>query len=283
MSEDKIKSTALVLEGGGMRGIFTAGVLDYLMDNNLWFPYTIAVSAGASNGISYASKQRGRAKFGDIDLLKIRPYIGINHFIKGKGYIDLDYIFYEYPNEHYPYDFETYKNSDDRIVMVTSNCITGKAEYLEEKNNEKRMIDICKASCSLPFLGPISYVDNIPMLDGGICDPLPIRKAMEEGYENIVVVLTRNKGYRKNVRKRALPKFLYKQYPELREAMFIRSKKYNESLEYIETLEREGKITVIRPVKKIEVGRTERNSQKLADFYDEGYNLANEALSGFLK
>ncbi len=280
MKLKNVESTALVLEGGGMRGIFTAGVLDYFMDNEMWFPYTIGVSAGASNGISYMSRQRGRAKFGDVDLLKIRPYIGLKHFLKGHGYIDLDFIFYEYPEKHYPLDFKTYSESTDRFVMVTSNCITGQAEYMEEKKDYKRMSDILKASCSLPFLAPIAYVDDIPMLDGGICDPLPIKKAMEEGYKDIVVVLTRNKGYRKNIRKREIPKFVYKQYPHLRDALFIRSKHYNETIEYIERLEEEGKIKVIRPVKKIMVGRTEKDPAKLNDFYQEGYDEAKRIMTG---
>ena len=280
MKLKNVESTALVLEGGGMRGIFTAGVLDYFMDNEMWFPYTIGVSARASNGISYMSRQRGRAKFGDVDLLKIRPYIGLKHFLKGHGYIDLDFIFYEYPEKHYPLDFKTYSESTDRFVMVTANCITGQAEYMEEKKDYKRMSDILKASCSLPFLAPIAYVDDIPMLDGGICDPLPIKKAMEEGYKDIVVVLTRNKGYRKNIRKREIPKFVYKQYPHLRDALFIRSKHYNETIEYIERLEEEGKIKVIRPVKKIMVGRTEKDPAKLNDFYKEGYDEAKRIMTG---
>ena len=237
MNLKDMNKSALVLEGGGMRGIFTAGVLDYLMDNELWFPYTIAVSAGASNGISYMSRQRGRAKFGDIDLLKIRPYIGMKHFIRGKGYIDLNYIFYEYPQKHYPLDFKTYSESSNRFIAVTSDCISGKAKYMEEKSDEKRLCDILKASCSLPFIGPIAYVDGIPMLDGGITDPLPIKKAMADGFTNIVVVLTRNKGYRKNIRKRPIPKFIYKQYPNLRDALFERSKEYNDTLQYIERSE----------------------------------------------
>ena len=119
--------TGLVLEGGGMRGIFTVGVLDYLMDCQYWFPYTIGVSAGASNGISYASHQRGRSYFSNIELQQKRSYIGMSHFLRGHGYIDLDFLFYEYPDRYYPFDFETYRQAKERFVIVTSNCLTGQA------------------------------------------------------------------------------------------------------------------------------------------------------------
>lgn len=165
--------TGLVLEGGGMRAIFTVGVLDYFMDHDIWFPYTIGVSAGASNGISYASRQRGRSRFSNIDLLKKYNYIGLRHFLRGRGYIDLNFLFYVYPDLYYPLDYDTYFKSKDRFVMVTSNCLTGKAEYFEEKKDKKRLVDICKASCTLPILCPITYVDGIPMVDGGVCDAIP--------------------------------------------------------------------------------------------------------------
>jgi len=127
--------TGLVLEGGGMRAIFTVGVLDCFMDHDIWFPYTIGVSAGASNGISYASRQRGRSRFSNIDLLEKYDYIGFRHFLRGRGYIDMKYLFYIYPEKYYPLDYETYFKSPNRFVMVTSNCLTGKAEYFEEKQD----------------------------------------------------------------------------------------------------------------------------------------------------
>lgn len=265
--------TGLVLEGGGMRGVFTVGVLDYFMDHNIWFPYTIGVSAGASNGISYASRQRGRSLFSNIDLLKKYNYIGWKHFLRGKGYIDLDYLFYVYPDEFYPLDYATCFNSPNRFVMVTSNCLTGKAEYYEEKNDKDRLVDICRASCSLPVLCPIAYVDGIPMVDGGVCDAIPIRRAIEDGYKQNVIILTRNKGYRKEDKDFYLPGFIYKQYPAIREQLKLRYRQYNEVLDFIDLLEEEGKAIVIRPEKKIVVGRTESDTKKLKDLYNEGYEM----------
>lgn len=268
--------TGLVLEGGGMRGVFTVGVLDYFMDNNIWFPYTIGVSAGASNGISYASRQRGRSRFSNIDLLQKYNYIGLRHFLRGRGYIDLDYLFYTYPDIYYPLDYESYFKSFDRFVMVTSNCLTGQAEYYEEKKDAKRLVDICRASCSLPVMCPVSYVDGIPMVDGGVCDAVPIERAMEDGYQKNVIILTRNKGYRKKEKDFYLPGFIYRQYPAIREQLKLRYRNYNEVLDYIDELETEGKAVVIRPEQPIKVGRTESNTQKLTDLYNEGYECGKQ-------
>ena len=267
-------NTGLVLEGGGMRGIFTVGVLDYLMDHHISFPYVIGVSAGASNGISYISRQRGRSYFSNIELLKKHNYIGWKNLLSGRGYIDLDFLFYEYPDRYYPFDYKTYEASSTRFVMVVSNCLTGRAEYIEEKQDRKRLLDACKASCSLPVMCPLSWLDGKPMVDGGVCDSIPIRHAQEEGYRKNVIILTRNKGYRKPDKDFHLPSFIYRKYPAIREALRLRYKSYNHTLDYIDELEAEDKVLVIRPQRPIEVERTERDTRKLQALYEEGYELA---------
>lgn len=272
------KRTGLVLEGGGMRGIFTVGVLDCFMDHGVRFPYTVGVSAGASNGISYISGQRGRSRFSNIDLLKHYNYIGWRHFLRGRGYIDLDYIFYVYPERYYPFDYDAFFKAPERFEMVVSNCLTGQAEYLEEKRDRDRLLSVCKASCTLPVLCPITYVDGVPMVDGGVCDAIPVRHALEQGCDRLVLVLTRNKGYRKADKDFYLPGFIYHQYPALREQLRTRYRRYNETLDFIEQLEREGKAIVIRPEKPLRVGRTGHDPQTLADLYDEGYALAERLL-----
>ena len=272
------KRTGLVLEGGGMRGIFTVGVLDCFMDHGVRFPYTVGVSAGASNGISYISGQRGRSRFSNIDLLKHYNYIGWRHFLRGRGYIDLDYIFYVYPERYYPFDYDAFFKAPERFEMVVSNCLTGQAEYLEEKQDPDRLLAICKASCTLPVLCPITYVDGVPMVDGGVCDAIPVRHALEQGCDRLVLVLTRNKGYRKADKDFYLPGFIYHQYPALREQLRTRYRRYNETLDFIERLERERKAIVIRPEKPLRVGRTGHDPQALADLYDEGYALAERLL-----
>lgn len=260
-----------------MRAIFTVGVLDYFMDHNIWFPYTIGVSAGASNGLSYASRQRGRSRFSNIDLLKRYNYIGLRHLLRGRGYIDLHYLFYVYPDQYFPLDYEAYFRSKDRFVMVTSNCLTGKAEYFEERQDPRRLVDICKASCSLPILCPVSYVDGIPMVDGGVCDAIPIQRAIDDGFQKNVIILTRNKGYRKEKMDFYLPGFVYRQYPAIREQLRLRYHRYNEVLDYIDQLENEGKAIVIRPQSPVKVGRTENDTKKLEELYEEGYACGERA------
>lgn len=270
--------TGLVLEGGGMRGVFTAGALDYFMDKNLYFPYTIAVSAGSTNGLSYASHQRGRAKQCNIDLLDQYRYIGVKYLFTQKSIMDFDLLFEDFPSKIIPYDYTTYFSSKDRFVIVTSNCITGKAGYFEEKKDEKRLLEICRASCSLPFLCPVAFVDGVPMLDGGICDPIPVRRAIEDGYNKNVIVLTRNKGYRKSEKKIKLPRFVYKKYPAIREQLQVRNRHYNETMDFIERLETEGKALVIRPEEILTVDRMEKDVQKLTDLYLQGYSCAQKVL-----
>ena len=255
--------TGLVLEGGGMRGVFTAGALDFLMDKKIYFPYTIGVSAGACNGLSYASRQRGRAKACNIDLLDKYHYIGFRYFFTKRSIMDFDLIFDDFPTRIIPYDYDTYFASPERFVMVTSNCRTGEANYFEEKHDPVRLLNICRASCSLPFVCPITHVDGVPMLDGGICDAIPIRKAIADG---------------KDEKEKSLPWFMYRKYPALRESLRVKNKRYNETLDFLEQLEREGKVVLIRPEKPLEVDRIEQDVEKLTDLYNQGYECARKVL-----
>ena len=272
-------NSGLILEGGGMRGVFTSGVLDCLMDKGIRFPYTIGVSAGACNGLSYMSNQRGRAKFSNIDLLDKYHYIGIKHLIKKGNIMDFDLLFDTFPNEIIPYDYEKLASCEEHYEMVTTSCKTGKACYYEEKINPSRIIDIVKASSSLPFVCPIAYVDGEPMLDGGIADSIPIMRARELGYDNNVVVLTRNKGYRKTVKEMKYVSMFYKQYPALQEAIRNRNRIYNEQISMIEAMEDRSEIVVIRPQKPVEVDRMERNTKKLLALYEEGYELMESIIN----
>ena len=266
-------NSGLILEGGGMRGVFTSGVLDCLMDKGIRFPYTIGVSAGACNGLSYISNQRGRAKFSNIDLLDKYHYIGIKHLLKKGNIMDFDLLFHIFPNEIIPYDYEKLASCTEHYEMVTTSCKTGKACYFEEKKNAERVIDIVKASSSLPFVCPIAYVDGEPMLDGGIADSIPIMRARELGFDNNVVVLTRNKGYRKTIKEMKYVSLFYKEYPAMQEAIRNRNRIYNEQISMIEAMEERGEIIVIRPQKPVEVDRMERDTKKLLALYEEGYEM----------
>ncbi|MBQ8520282.1 MAG: patatin family protein [Bacteroides sp.] len=272
--------TGLVLEGGGMRGVFTCGVLDYFMDAGIRFPYTIGVSAGACNGLSYMSHQKGRAKYSNIDLLDRYHYIGLKPLWKKHSLLDMDLLFDYFPNHILPYDYKAYADNPGRYEMVTTDCLTGRACYWEEKHDPKRIIEIVRASSTLPYVCHMAYVDGHPMLDGGIVDSIPVERAFGQGCERCVVVLTRNKGYRKKSADFKVPSFIYKEYPRLRVALGNRNKLYNAQLDLVERLEAEGKVVVIRPEKPLEVDRMERNIRKLTDLYEEGYECAKKTMEG---
>lgn len=273
------ENTALVLEGGGLRGVFTCGVLDCFMDHGVRFPFIVGTSAGACNGLSYMSGQRGRARCSNIDLMDKYHYVGFKYLLTQGCIMDYKLLFEDFPEKIIPYDYDAYFSNPTRFVMVTTNCLTGKAEYLEEKSSADRVMSIVRASSSLPFVTKITYVEGVPMLDGGIVDSIPVKYAFEQGYEDIVVVLTRNKGYRKKEGKMRAAKAFYRKYPDLQKALYERNAVYNQTMDMIERLEEQGKITVIRPLKPVEVGRVEKDTAKLAALYDEGYEIAEQLLT----
>ena len=274
--------TALVLEGGGLRGVFTCGVLDCFMDKGIHFPFTVGVSAGACNGLSFMSGQRGRARASNIDLMDKYHYIGFRYLLTQRCIMDFKLLFEDFPERIIPYDYDAYFSNPDRFVMVTTNCLTGKAEYLEERSSSARVMDIVRASSSLPFASPITNVDGIPMLDGGIADSIPVEYTISQGYEKIVVVLTRNKGYRKRNSSMPLAKVAYRKYPNLQKALAERNAVYNRTMDFVERLEDEGRIIAIRPSKPVEVGRMEKDTSKLAALYEEGYNEASRLINNYL-
>ena len=274
-------NTALILEGGGLRGVFTCGVLDCFMDRGIRFPFAVGVSAGACNGLSYMSGQRGRARSSNIDLMDKYHYVGLRYLFTQGCIMDFKLLFEDFPEKIIPYDYEKYFSNPDRFVMVTTNCLTGKAEYLEEKSSSARVMDIVRASSSLPFVSPMTYVDGIPMLDGGIADSMPVEYALSQGFEKLVVVLTRNRGYRKKEGGMPLAKLAYRKYPDLQRALQDRNAVYNRTMDLIERLEDEGRITVIRPVKPVNVSRMEKDTSKLAALYQEGYDIADNAALTF--
>ena len=275
------KNTALILEGGGLRGVFTCGVLDCFMDHDIRFPAIIGVSAGACNGLSYMSGQRGRAKSSNIDLMDRHHYVGFRYLLTQGCIMDFKLLFEDFPEKIIPYDYEAYFSNPARYVMVATNCLTGKAEYLEEKSSPERVMSIVRASSSLPFVTKITYVDGIPMLDGGIADSIPVQYALEQGYENLVVILTRNKGYRKKISKNCITKVFYRKYPALQKAIADRNAIYNKTMDLIEDLETKGLITVIRPLSPIQVSRMEKDTAKLTALYNEGYAVAEKIISNY--
>ena len=278
MENSRFQHTALVLEGGGMRGVFTSGVLDWMIDHDITFPYLVGVSAGSSNALSFASHQRGRGKYIFADLQVERHYLGMRNLWRHHSIMDMDLLYHELPETIWPYDYAAYRTNPMRVESVATDCLTGEAVYLEEKEDAARIIDIVRASSSLPFVCPIANVDGRPMLDGGIADSIPLQHALDQGYEHIIVVLTRHKGYRKEEKKVRIPSFIYARYPKLREAIRTRAMRYNKQVELVEQLEREGRITVIRPDHPVEVARIETDLNKMNTLYQHGFEVAERVL-----
>ena len=270
-----VKAT-LVLEGGATRGVFTSGALDYLMEKDFYTSYVIGVSAGCCNAVDYVSKQPGRTR--DCMIHKEKEYnyyYGFRKFIKEKSLMDMDMVFDRYPNEIFPFDYDTYFSSDIECEIVTTNCVTGRAEYMTEDSDRQRLMKICRASCSMPLICSMVNVDGIPYLDGGLADSIPIERAMEIGNGKSIVVLTRNPGYRKKMPSRAtvqLYRRAYKKYPNLIRSIVNRSIVYNRTMKRIEQLESEGKIFVLRPLIPT-VSRLEKDYDTLMHFYEHGYRL----------
>ncbi|ENQ3105141.1 Predicted phospholipase, patatin/cPLA2 family [Bacillus sp. 491mf] len=272
-----LENTGLVLEGGGMRGVYTAGVLEYFMENNLHFPYVIGVSAGACNAASYLSKQKERNKTVNIEYVTHPRYLSYKNFLKKRQLFDMDFIFHEIPLQHVPFDFETYFNTEQQFLVGTTDCETGQPVYFEKGRSQEDSLTVLQASSSLPFVAPVVEFSGKKLLDGGISDPIPVRKAQEDGYRKSVVILTRNKGYMKKKSKFGwIAGKAYKEYPKLVDAMLTRYEVYNETLHYIENEEAAGNIFVIRPTEQLQVDRMEKNPDKLQRLYDQGFRDAEK-------
>ena len=281
-----IKKATLVLEGGATRGVFTSGVLDLLMEKEIYTSHVIGVSAGACNALSYVSRQPGRTRDCMIPKEKdLGYYYGIRDFVKEKSIMNMDMIFDRYPKEIYPFDFDTYFKSEIECQLVTTNCVTGKAEYMTERKDRERLMKICRRSSSMPLLTPIVNVDGVPYLDGGLADSVPIRRAESMENEKIVVVLTKNAGYRKQTVSKGMQKIYrraYRSYPALIRTIFRRSFEYNKTMNYLDQLEKKGKVFVIRPQVK-PVSRLERNTETLHAFYEHGYKLMERKLDALME
>jgi predicted patatin/cPLA2 family phospholipase len=272
-----VYNSGLVLEGGGMRGVYTAGVLEYFLEKQLFFPYIIGVSAGACNGASYVSRQTGRNRQVTIDYVKHRDYISYRNLFLKKELFGMDFIFNKIPTELVPFDFETFNSAAEKFLVGTTDCLTGEPVYFEKNDITQDILKIIRASSTLPFMAPAIEHQGKILMDGGIADPIPIKKAQVDGVQKNVLILTKPKGYRKKKSSFSwLPQYVYKEFKGLNRALETRYKLYNETLDYIEELESQNKVYVIRPSRNLKVGRVERNPEKLTQLYDVGYEDAKK-------
>ncbi|MCQ2235124.1 MAG: patatin family protein [Paludibacteraceae bacterium] len=269
-----MEGIGLVLEGGGMRCVFTAGVLDYFLDHGIEFPYTAAVSGGACTAMCYLAKQRGRQKKCFIDLYEKYHYISLKNWVTKGSMFDFDLVFDEFSNRILPFDYDTYFSNPCQLETVASNCLTGEAEYLDERKDRDRLTQICRASSSLPIIMKQQKVDGVPMLDGGISDPVPIKRAISKGFSKNVVVLTRNRGHVSPFTNLPIPPKIFG--AEIRKKMRNRGARYNEILRFVEQEADKGNILLIQPKKKLKVSAVEKNIDRLRELYQEGYECGAE-------
>ena len=275
--------TALILEGGGMRGLYTAGVLDILMKNDIYTDVAVGVSAGALFGINYKSKQIGRVLRYNVKYAGNPSYTGWKSLIKTGNLMNKEFWFEDIPFKLDPMDCETYRNNKTEFHAVITNLLNGKAEYksIYDLENEECM-EYLRASGSLPFCSKPVIVNGIPYLDGGIADSIPLKEYYEKGYKKAIVVLTRPADYRKNGGIHGAGLF-YKKYPEFVKTLTNRNKVYNEQCEYVEKLEKEGKILVIRPSEFIDISRTETNRDIMNQMYNLGIKDAESKLNDIIE
>ena len=273
----------LVVEGGGMRGVYTAGVLDYFMEKNLYFDDCYGVSAGACHISSYVSKQIGRSIKVTLDYINDKRYCSVNSLIKTVDMFGVEMLYDLIPNKLELYDYDTFNKFKGNFYSVVTNCKTGKAEYIKIKDMKKDIIAV-RASSSLPLLSRIVEINGKEYLDGGITDSIPIKKSIKDGHKKNVVILTRDKTYRKSK-----PKFLsffklkYKKYPNLVKAIENRYKMYNETLDFIEEEKAKNKVFIIQPKLPVKISRIEKDKDKLKALYNQGYEDAKEIYEDLMK
>lgn len=281
-----MEKIGLVLEGGGMKGVYTAGVLEYFMEKDIYFPYVIGVSAGAGAGASYLARQKGRNKKVNIEFIKDPRFLSWGNFYRRKELFGMDFIFDEIPNKLVPFDFGSFLNGEEKFVVGTTDSVTGEAVYYNKEEDGEEMLRIIRASSSLPLVAPTVYYKNRMLLDGGIADPIPIKKAEEDGFKKNVVIMTKPKGFfRKPSKFPRIFRMFYRRYPAIGSILSERWKTYNDTLAYIAKEQKSGMAFVIQPSIDIGISRMERNKDKLLRLYELGYKDAErmeEELKKFL-
>lgn len=266
----------LVLEGGGMRGVFTAGVIDFFLEKDIDFKYCIGVSAGACHAASYLAKQHGRAFAVSTDYLKDKNYCSVYSLLTTGNLFGVEMLYDIIPNQLYPIDNETFLNNTTKFQTVITNCLTGEAEYPTITDLVKD-VGYIRASSSLPMMAKMVSLNEQFYLDGGVADSIPIRQSIKEGNNKNVVILTQHRAYRKQANKMIpLLKMKYHKYPQLLEKMINRHTYYNTTLDFLFEEEKKGNVLIIAPSEPLEIGRIEKDKNKLQKVYKQGYEEAQK-------
>lgn len=269
----------LLLEGGGMRGMYTAGIMDIMLEQGIKVDAIMGVSAGALFGINYKTQQAGRVIRYNKRFAGDKRYMGIHSLLTTGNIMNEKFCFDDVPNQLDPADYDTFKNTPEKFYAVVTNVKTGRPEYIQLTDlHEKDQMEYLRASGSLPFVSRPVEIGGEKYLDGGIADSVPIERVLSMGYDRIIVVLTRPAGYRKKKGNDIPAKVLYRKYSAFVEAVNSRWKRYNAQSEVLEMLEKEERIFVVRPSRFIKVGRLEKDPEVLQEMYELGLKDAEEAL-----
>ena len=264
-----MKKNGLVLEGGGMRALFTAGVLDAFLEKSLCIDTMVSVSAGALFGVNYVSQQKGRAVRYNIKFAGDKRYMSLRNWFKTGNVLDKKFAYYDLPMKLDIFDEKKFSESNINFYIVLTNIETGKAEYILIKDVFDQM-EYLRATSALPFASKIIKIDGKKYLDGGITDPVPIDYCKKMGCDKLIVVLTRPKGKYKEDKLNWLFKIVYKKYPKLVERLVNMENDYKKNLKKIIELEDKGEIFVIRPDEVLDIGRLETNNEKIKEIYNKG-------------
>ena len=267
----------LVLEGGAMRGLFTAGVLDIFLDNNVEVTDVVGVSAGTLFGVNYVSKQRGRALRYNLKYINDKRYMNVKSWLKTGNLINKDFTYYKLPFQLDVFDNKTFKESPINFFATVTNIETGEAEFVKIKDAYKQM-ETLRATSALPFISEIIEVGDKKYLDGGISNSIPVDFFEKQDFDKVIVILTRPITYRKEKTTGIQYKMFYKKYPKLVEKLENRYKEYNDTVDKIVELEKEGKLFVIRPSEDITIKRLEKDVEKLQKVYDLGLKDGNNII-----
>lgn len=268
----------ITMEGGASRTVFSCGVMDAFLEENIMPDYFIGVSAGIAYGVSYLSKQKGRNLVIAQKYMNDKRYMGVRHLLKSRNFYNIPFVFGEIPNKLETFDYEAFEAFPGKVVACVTNIHTGKPEYLEVPRRDDKF-DVLVASCALPILFQPVKVGRHYYLDGGLSDSIPYQQAIKEGCDKNIVVLTRERGYvKKPERAGDISRKLYKKYPKIAEDLKSRPEKYNACMAELMEKEKSGEIFVIAPESTYGIGRTESDPEKLTKLYEEGYQQAKKQM-----